>query len=280
MYYYPFMLTLVSCLIIGMVSGVIGTITVLNKDSLLGDTIAHSCLPGFVIGIFLTGSKDPFVLLLCGAVSATLGVLLMMALEKTTRLKKDAQLGVILSTFFGLGILISSYIQARDTADQAVIHKLLFGTASIILTADVYSVLIVAATIALLMRLFWKELVLYSFDPLFCQTIGFSNRVIKTVMMITCIATIVMGLQIMGAILMSSLLIAPAVAARLWTASINLMLKLSILIASLSCIAGAYMSLMLSAPTGPLISIMLSFVVAASLAYQSTARGFTISKEQ
>lgn len=272
MYYYPFFLTLFACLIIGILSGIIGTITVLNKHSLLGDTIAHACLPGFVIGIYLTGSKDPFLLLACGALSACLGVGLMLLLEKTTHLKKDAQLGVILSTFFGLGILVSSYIQARNNADQAVIHKLLFGNASIILRADVYCVIIVALCIGMLVLAFWKELVLLSFDPLYTRTIGFSTTVIKTVMMLACIWVIVLGLQVMGAILMSSLLIAPAAAARLWTSTIGSMVHVSIAIASFSCITGAYLSLMLGAPTGPLIIIVLSCIVASSLARGHTRR--------
>lgn len=265
--YYPFLLSVISCFIIGILTGTLGIFALLKKESLLGDTISHASLPGVVLSLYLTGSKDPHILLLGGACTGIIGTCLTVFLEKTTTLKKDTILGIILSVFFGLGLVLTSHIQKFEFADQALIHKFLFGNASVLLLSDLYTIIILAALSIGVVALLWKELVMETFNPEFAHATRRNATLIHTITLGLLIGVIVVGLQVVGVILMSSLLIAPAAAARQWSTTISLMLVYSICIATSSCLIGSYISMTTHLPTGPLIIVLLSCIVTYSLLY-------------
>ena len=92
--------------LLGIVSGGLGTFAVLRKQSLLGDTISHAALPGIALAFLLTSSKAPFVLLIGAAAAGWIGTFFVIKIVERTRLKEDSALGIILSVFFGIGLVL------------------------------------------------------------------------------------------------------------------------------------------------------------------------------
>lgn len=264
-YYYPLIITTAGCALIGLIAGCLGTFALLKKQSLLGDTISHAALPGIVLALIIGQQKDPAILLLGGAVAGTLGTLCTMIIAKTTTLARDTGLGVILSTFFGFGLLLISYLQKHEYADQAIINKFLFGNAALILPHEITTLSVVALCVLVLIGIFWKEYTLHIFDPQLCFALGFNSWLIDCLTTSLLIITIVVGIQTVGVILMSSLIIAPAAAARQWTGRMSSMMILSGCIGAGAATLGGIASMFLRVASGPMMVIILSCIVAFSL---------------
>ncbi len=117
-------------LVLGVVAGVLGTFAVLRQHSLVGDALAHAALPGVCAAFLLTGVKDTAGLLAGAAAAGLLAALLVVVLERGGRLRPDAAIGVVLSSFFSLGIVLLTAIGNRNDADQAGLDRYLFGQAA------------------------------------------------------------------------------------------------------------------------------------------------------
>ncbi|HEX6913511.1 MAG TPA: metal ABC transporter permease, partial [Longimicrobium sp.] len=142
---------------LGATSGALGSYAVLRKQSLLGDAISHAALPGIALAFLLTGSKAPLVLVLGAAVAGWLGTLLVMRIVNTTRIKEDSALGIVLSVFFGFGLVLLTYIQKRPDASQAGLDRFLFGQAATLLQRDVIMISALGGLALAIAALFWKE---------------------------------------------------------------------------------------------------------------------------
>lgn len=260
---------LIGTTIIGITTGVIGCFTLLNKQSLLGDTIAHATLPGLA-GIFLLTLKKSYTLLLCGAaLSGLMGAFAVYRIIQETKLKKDAALGIILSTFFGAGIVLLTIIQKIPTAHQGGIAACIFGQATTLLQHDILLLSIISCIVLSTVIIIWKELVIISFDPIYAKTIGLPVQKIYTIFISLLILTIIIGLQTIGLILISSFLIAPAVAARQWTSQLKTMIILSIFFSLIATIGGTIISYTYpNLPTGPIIVIIATIISLVSIFYK------------
>src|SRR5687768_4592205 len=117
-------------MLLGIVSGILGSFAVLRRQGLLGDALSHAALPGICIAFILTGARTPIVLLLGAGIAGWLGTMILLRVVKDTKLSEDAALGVVLSVFFGVGILLLTLIQHQDNANQAGLDKYLFGQAA------------------------------------------------------------------------------------------------------------------------------------------------------
>ncbi|HMM48913.1 MAG TPA: metal ABC transporter permease, partial [Miltoncostaeaceae bacterium] len=106
-------------LLLGVTAGVLGTFAVLTRRSLVGDALAHATLPGVAIAFLITGSKDPATLIVGAAIAGLVGAMLMLAIERTPRVRPDSAIGVMLSAAFSLGIVLLTYVAARGNAQQA-----------------------------------------------------------------------------------------------------------------------------------------------------------------
>src|ERR671910_1388025 len=104
---------------LGIVAGALGSFAVLRRQSLLGDAMSHAALPGIALAFLLTDSKASLPLLLGAVAAGWVGTLVVMAIVRTTRIKYDAGLGIVLSVFFGIGLLLLTLIQKRPDASQA-----------------------------------------------------------------------------------------------------------------------------------------------------------------
>src|SRR5690606_10816549 len=115
--------------VLGIVSGALGAFAVLRRQALLGDAISHAALPGVVIAFLLTRSKAPLILLAGAGVSAWVRILWVTSITRSTRVKADSALGLVLSVFFGLGLMLLTFTQRLPDARQAGLETFLFGQA-------------------------------------------------------------------------------------------------------------------------------------------------------
>lgn len=252
--------------VIGIVSGALGSYAVLRKQSLLGDAMSHAALPGIALAFLLTGSKMPLVMIIGAAIAGWIATLFIMSIVSTTRVKYDTALGMVLSVFFGFGLVLLTLIQKRPDATQAGLDKFLFGQAAALLESDVVTMGVLGAVAILAMLVFWKEFKLLSFDSDFGATLGFPMRALDVLMTTLIVIAIVIGLQTVGVVLMSAMIVAPAAAARQWTDRLGVMVLLSSLFGALAGISGAVMSASVKRlPTGPTIVLSVSVIVIFSL---------------
>lgn len=263
---YTFRIVSLGSMLLGIISGVLGTFAVIRKQSLLGDAVSHSALPGIALAFLFTQTKRTEVLLLGALISGLLSTFLIVNISKYSRVKFDSALALVLSVFFGGGMVLLTYIQKIPNANQAGLEKFIFGQASTLLKRDVQIIGVLGVLLIFIVILFWKEFKLVSFDEDFAQSIGFSTEKITALLFFIIVTSIIIGLQTVGVILMSAMLTAPAVAARQWTDKLSLMVILSAFFGGVSGVVGTIFSSVISKlPTGPTIVIVISTIVLISL---------------
>ena len=265
---YTTQMVLLGTALLGLASGIAGTFAVLRKESLIGDGLSHAALPGVVIAFLLTGIKDIEVLIAGSALSSITAAWLITITVENSKIKFDGALATILSAFFGLGMVLLTYVQSLNNAGQAGLSKFIFGQAATILARDVYITSAAALIIIVLTALFWKELKLISFDVEYAKTLQIPVTFTLILYRSLLIMTIIIGIQSVGAILISSLLIAPAVGARQWTNKLGTMCILAGFFGMISAIGGTIWSTTVQKlPTGPAIIVILSVIVLLSLIF-------------
>ena len=270
---YTFQTVALGAAILGITSGVLGSFAVLRRQSLLGDGVSHSALPGVVMAFLLTGSKNTEVLLFGALVSGLMATLIMISIVRHSRIKFDSALALVLSVFFGLGLVLLTFAQKVPNANQAGLNRFIFGQASTMIKRDVVLMLICGAVLIAVVLLFWKEFKVFTFDSEFAQSIGFSAKKLNLLLSLLTVLAIIVGLQTVGVILMSAMLIAPGVAARQWTNKLWVMVLLAALFGAASGIAGTMFSSMTeNLPTGPAIVVAISIITIISLLF-SPRRG-------
>ena len=253
---------------LGITSGALGTFAVLRRQSLLGDAISHAALPGVALAFLLTGSKAPLVLVLGAALAGFVGTLVVIGVVRTTRVKYDSALGIVLSVFFGAGLVLLTYIQQRPDASQAGLDRFLFGQAAALVERDVVTMAILGAIALALMLLAWKELKLLAFDPDFGTSLGFRMRALDVLLTGLLVVAIVIGLQTVGVVLMAAMVIAPAAAARQWTDRLALVAALAAGFGAIAGVTGAVLSAEVARlPTGPTIVLSATGLVLLSLLF-------------
>jgi manganese/zinc/iron transport system permease protein len=263
---YTLLLVLQGAALLGITAGVLGSFALLRQQSLLGDAISHAALPGIVLMFLCTHSKNPWILLSGGALAGIVGVVSMHYICTRTTLKKDAVLGIILSVFFGFGLVLMTVAQKVPTSNQAILNKFLFGNVSTLLGQDISAIALIFCLIMFILMLCWKECAMYVFDPLFAQSLGFKAMIIETIITVLLILAIVIGLQTVGVILMSTMLIAPAAAARQWVTKLLHMVVLAGFFGACAAMFGVCVSSIIDhLPTGPAIVVAASCIVLFSL---------------
>ena len=270
---YTFQVIAIGTAILGAVCGMLGSFAVLRKQSLLGDAISHAALPGIAIAFLITGTKDSNILLLGALVSGLVGTFWIRGIITKTHLKSDTALGLILSLFFGFGMLLLTFIQKQPNANQAGLDKYLFGQAATLLIEDVWLMAIVTCICLIVLLLFWKEFKLLLFDSDYTKTLGFNVKFIDVLITSFIVLAIVLGLQTVGVVLMSAMLLAPAAAARQWTNSLGTMVFLAAIFGAFSGVFGTVISASQhNLSTGPVIVIVAGVFVIFSFIF-SPSRG-------
>lgn len=258
----------IGAMLLGAISGFLGCFAVLRRQALLGDAMSHAALPGIAMAFLITGQRDPFILFVGAASAALLAALWLLVVVRTTRIKDDAALALILAVFFGFGLVLLSYLQRQPNAAQAGLKSFLFGQAAALIERDLWAMLVVGLPALALVLIFWPQVKLVSFDPDFARSIGLPVRRFDVLLTVVMVAAIVIGIQTVGVVLMSAMLVAPAVAARQWTNRLETMVVLAASFGALAALVGAWLSTLGEGlATGPLIVLMMSLVTVLSLVF-------------
>jgi len=251
---------------LGAVGGGLGSYAVLRGQSLLGDAISHAALPGVALAFLLTGSKTPIALMLGAATTGVAAALLIIGITNTTRIPYDSALALLLSVFFGAGLVLLTYLQQHAGAAQAGLDAFLFGQAAALVVQDVVTMAGLGGIALLAMLLFWKEFKLLAFDPEFGRSLGLPMHLLDVGLTTLLVVAIVIGLQTVGVVLMSAVIVAPAAAARQWTDRLGVMVGLAATFGAASGVSGAVISgTTANLPTGPTIVLCMGALVIGSL---------------
>lgn len=257
--------------LLGLVAGALGCFAVLRRQSLLGDALAHAALPGvclaFVVGSSLgMNPRNPLLLLAGALASSWLGTLLVTAIGRTTRLRQDAAIGIVLSVFFGAGIALLTWLRGHAGAGQAGLDKFLFGQAASLLVGDLWTIGGLGALVLLTLALLYHRFQAFVFDPAHAAALGLPVRRLEALLTSLFVVGVVVGLQTVGVVLMAAMMVTPAAAARQWTDRLAAMVAIAAVVGGCSGGAGAALSALdARLPTGPLVVLVATLLLALSL---------------
>lgn len=254
---------------LGFVAGAIGTFAVLRRQSLMGDAVSHAALPGVVLAFLLVG-RQPLALLAGAIVAGLIAMRVVSAITNHSRVPFDSALAGALAVFFGIGLVFLVRAQRQGAAG---VDRYLFGQAATLLVSDVWRIVVVGSVALVLVGLFWKQFQLLSFDREFAAGLGWRIGFWDSLLTGLIVVAICIGMEAVGVVLMSSLVVAPTAAARPWTNRLGRLTVLSGLFGALSSVVGTVLSHVLSdpshnisVPTGPTIVLCATALVGLSLA--------------
>jgi manganese/zinc/iron transport system permease protein len=263
---------LVGAVILGVSAGVLGAFAVLRQRSLVGDALSHAALPGVCVAFVATGAKDATTLAAGAAAAGVLAAGLILAIERTGRIRPDAAIGVVLTGFFSLGIVMLTFLANFNNSSQAGLDTYLFGQAAGLLVSD----LTVMGTLCVLslglVAIAFRPLKTALFDLSFAGSIGLPVRLLELSMTAMLVVAIVIGVRTVGAILMVAMLIVPTVTARQLTKRLPNLLLVAGLTGAVVGSAGSLISTAAGVPTGPVI-VLVGFAVAMAAILFAPGRG-------
>ena len=241
---YPFMQSgLLAAALVGVTCATLGVYVVLRRMAFIGDALAHTALPGLVVA-YLRGWN-----LFLGAVVAGLVTAFGIGwLSRRDSVREDTAIGILFTGMFALGILLIS--AARSFRDLA---HMLFGNLLGVTTADLALIAGVTVLVLAALYLFHKELELTSFDPTYGEVIGLRPAMLRYGLLALLALTVVAGIQAVGVLLTSALLVTPAAAASLLSNRLPRMMLIAALIAVGSAVFGLYASYYFSVSSGAAI---------------------------
>ncbi|ASK21281.1 metal ABC transporter permease [Vreelandella alkaliphila] len=264
---YTFQNVVIGASLLGLISGPLGCFAVLRRQSLLGDAISHAALPGVCLSFIITGSRDMGSVIIGSLATGSLAALTMLLLTRKSRLKTDAALGICLSIFFAIGIVLLTYIQGTNNASQGGLEAFLFGQAAATLRSDLWVMGSITLVTLTLLAIFWKQAKLVTFDGQYARSLGMPVNAIEAALTAMVALAVVVGLQMVGVILMAAMIVAPAAAARQWSRHLGGMLVIAAGIGIVSGVSGATIStLSRGLATGPLVILTATAIVIISLA--------------
>lgn len=266
---YTFIIVACGTFLLAMAAGAVGCISVLKGQSLIGDAIGHSTFPGIVFAFMLFMQRDPLILLFGAIISGTLAFSFIYLVSSNSKTGLDSALAIALSSFFGLGMVFKSYIQGNPLytrASQSGLQNYIFGQAAYIMQKDLYIIFFVALLSLILIIFFYKELKVFVFDSTYARTIGIPSWLMYSIIIAMTISIIAAGLKLVGAILIASMLIIPAVTALQWSCKFSRVLVIAALSAGFSAVVGTYISTSCTGmSTGPTIIVIMSLIAFFSL---------------
>ncbi len=263
---------------LGLASGLVGSLLMLRKRTLMGDAISHATLPGigmaFLFMVAFGGTGKNLLGLLTGAtITGVLGMLSVVAIVRYTRLKDDVALAVVLSGFFAVGIVMLGFASRQTTGAAAGLEAYIYGKTASMLFVDAVAIGVTSVVVAVLCGLLFKEFSLLCFDQNFAASQGWPVHFLDLLLMSLIVIITVVGLQAVGLILVVALLIIPPASARFWTHKLGKMMIISGLVGATSCMVGCAISALVEKlPAGAIIVLTTSLAFTISLLF-GTDRG-------
>ncbi|MFR4510228.1 MAG: metal ABC transporter permease [Enterococcus avium] len=237
---------LITAIMVGIMSGVIGCFIILRGMSLMGDAISHSVLPGVAVA-YMLGIN----ILIGASIFGVLSAMLIGYVASHSKIKVDTAIGVVFSFFYALGFILISMAESSTN-----LHHILFGNILAVSNSDMITTAIVLGIVIIFVQIFYKELLITSFDPTFAKTYGLNTQLIHYSLMLVLTLVTVSALQTVGIILVVAMLITPAATAYFWTDRLSIMLVFSAIFGVVSSICGLYFSYTFNWASGPAIVIV------------------------
>ncbi|CAD2071898.1 metal ABC transporter permease [Jeotgalicoccus coquinae] len=266
---YSFLIVAIGTVILSAAAGIVGTISVIKGQSLIGDAIGHATFPGVVLAFMLFNVMETSILVIGAVLFGIIAFQLIHIITGSSKITLDSALALVLSGFFGLGMALKSYVQGNPYfSGTQGIDDFIFGQAAYMLKSDVY--LIIAASVVSLVLFFihYQQLKIYTFDPVYARTVGISIRFMNVLVLAMTIMLIAVGLKAVGAVLIVNILIAPAVTGTLWSNKFMTVLIIAAASGGMSAFIGTYISTALTGiATGPAIILALSVCVVFSMLF-------------
>lgn len=272
-------LVLFGLAVISSVAGVVGCYAFLRRRTLIGDAVSHAVLPGVAIGFMLSGTKDPFALLLGGLFFGYLAILSIDLIHRKSKLSEDTAIALVTTVYFAFGSVLLSVVSSMENGQQAGLKNFLFGKAATLTEMDIWVFSIAAVIVLIAVIFFYKPFMLISFNKDFAAAQGWKINNYETLISLLTVLVITIGLQAVGVVLMSALLIAPAASARYWTNSLTKMMVIAGVFGILSGVGGGLLSLVgEDMPTGPWVVMILFFFTMLTLLFAPKKGYFAIQK--
>lgn len=259
-------LALIASIVVGALCGLVGTFLVLRRLSLLGDAAGHSTLPGLAIAFLVVGSLSTGALMVGALISSFLSALAVGLFSSGPRSRPDAAIGIVLSVFFGVGIVLLSYIQRVATTSYAGLDSMLLGNVAGITTGQLVALMVTAVVLAGATLLFYRPLSLATFDPGFARSIGVPVRLVHYALLGALACSVVVSVQAVGVVLVSAMLIIPGSSALFWARRLPIVLGVSVTFGAISGMLGALISYVFEGvSTGPAMVLVASTFFILSL---------------
>jgi manganese/iron transport system permease protein len=260
---YDFMIrSLVTAFASGAMLSILGPFAINRNMGFMADAIAHATLPIIAVGVFLGFSISEL-----GVPAAILIAIFLGLIIKNTNIGEDTAIGIIFSSFFALGFVLISLLEVTINLED-----LLFGQILAVSTSDVYIVISLLLIVLVVVIVYFKQLLFYSFDPIGAEVKGLNTTFLNYLFLILLSIAIVGSLQTVGVILVLSMLIIPAAAAKLVTDTFVTSIKVSIFFGVISSITGLYLSYFLNLPSGPSMSLVATGIFVLSFIFNKVSK--------
>lgn len=279
----------IGCMLMCLAAALVGVIVFLKKESLIGESLSHAAYPGVIIGIIIAGASGfgansglaIAILVMGGAfLSAILGLWAVGILQRRLKVRNDAALCFVLASFFGIGMTLASQVQFAYSSlyRQALVY--LYGQAATMTDVHIVIYGLLALAVIIVVTIYYKEIQAMSFDTAYARSLGINTQAIDALIFFLVVLAVVIGIRSVGVVLMSAMLISPAVAARQYTNKMYKMFILAAFFGVLSGFLGNYLSVELTRwliaafpdthialPTGPMIVVTASLICLLSLMF-------------
>jgi len=237
---------LITSVMVGIICGVIGCFIILRGMALMGDAISHAVLPGVAIS-FMLGINFFIGAVITGILTA-IGIGF---INQNSRVKNDSAIGIMFTAAFAAGIILITFLKSSTD-----LYHILFGNVLAVRPSDMWMTLIVGIFVLLSVFIFYKELLVSSFDPIMAQAYGLPTKMIHYFLMVLLTLVTVASLQTVGIILVVAMLITPASTAYLLTDRLSVMIVISAICGSISAVIGLYLSFTYNLASGATIVLV------------------------
>lgn len=263
----PVLGTMLMCI----TSSIVGVIVYLQKKALVGETLSHAAYPGIVLGLILSLKFEgsPLIVMTGGVITGSLALLCLNQLTTRFSVKSDSALCMVLASFFGLGILLISILQLTHGGVYKQAESYIYGQAALMGDRHILLYLLLTAIVSLSIILFYKQLQTYLFDATYAKSQEMPTKFLSALIFFLIVLSVVTGIRSVGVILMSAMLLSPAVAARQFVNKLSHLFILAAIFGLLSALIGNILSNEITTrlssegiksrlvlPTGPMIVLV------------------------
>ena len=272
---YDFMIrSIITAASSGIMLSALGPFTINRNMGFMADAMAHATLPIIAVGVFLGFSISEL-----GVPASIIIAFFLGYIVKNINIGEDTAIGIIFSSFFALGFVLISVLDVTINLED-----LLFGQILAVSTFDTYIVGSLLFIVLSVLIIFFKQLLFFSFDPIGAEVNGLNTTFLNYLFLIVLSVAIVGSLQTVGIILVLSMLIIPAAAAKLVTKTFVNSIRISIVFGVTASVAGLYLSYFFNLPSGPTMSLVATGIfilayIASRLINKNTANLVPIEEE-